>query len=125
MLTAADHLLAHVCSNALLTRPRDCSGQRPKGLVQYLDSLLAYARWRWTWCYEATAIPATHHRESRYARSRSGNGPPTRSLRRCAAYRPDPALPDAVRGARAPRRLEADGRVREFARDGVNVCELA
>ena len=41
MLIAADHLLAHVSSNPLLTRPRDGSGERPQALVQYLDSLAA------------------------------------------------------------------------------------
>jgi glyoxylase-like metal-dependent hydrolase (beta-lactamase superfamily II) len=41
MLIAADHLLAHVSSNPLLTRPRDGSTERPKALVQYLDSLAA------------------------------------------------------------------------------------
>lgn len=41
MLIAADHLLAHVSSNPLLTRPRDGSAERPKALVQYLDSLAA------------------------------------------------------------------------------------
>jgi glyoxylase-like metal-dependent hydrolase (beta-lactamase superfamily II) len=50
MLIAADHLLAHVSSNALLTRPRDDAAQRPKALVQYLDSLAATARWTWIWC---------------------------------------------------------------------------
>jgi glyoxylase-like metal-dependent hydrolase (beta-lactamase superfamily II) len=41
MLIAADHLLAHVSSNPLLTRPRDGSAERPKALMQYLDSLAA------------------------------------------------------------------------------------
>jgi glyoxylase-like metal-dependent hydrolase (beta-lactamase superfamily II) len=39
MLLAADHLLAHISSNPLLTRPRDGSTGRPKALVTYLDSL--------------------------------------------------------------------------------------
>jgi glyoxylase-like metal-dependent hydrolase (beta-lactamase superfamily II) len=38
ILIAADHLLAHVSSNPLMTRPRNGSA-RPKALVQYLDSL--------------------------------------------------------------------------------------
>jgi glyoxylase-like metal-dependent hydrolase (beta-lactamase superfamily II) len=41
MLIAADHLLAHVSSNPLMTRPRDGSAERPQALVQYLDSLAA------------------------------------------------------------------------------------
>jgi glyoxylase-like metal-dependent hydrolase (beta-lactamase superfamily II) len=41
MLLAADHLLAHISSNPLITRPRDGSRDRPQALVQYLDSLAA------------------------------------------------------------------------------------
>jgi len=37
-LIAADHLLKHISSNPLLTRPRD-GGERPKALVTYLESL--------------------------------------------------------------------------------------
>jgi glyoxylase-like metal-dependent hydrolase (beta-lactamase superfamily II) len=39
MLIAADHLLAHISSNPLITRPRDGSSERPQALVTYLDSL--------------------------------------------------------------------------------------
>ena len=38
---AADHLLKHISSNPLITRPRDGSGQRPQSLVTYLQSLRA------------------------------------------------------------------------------------
>jgi glyoxylase-like metal-dependent hydrolase (beta-lactamase superfamily II) len=38
MLLAADHLLAHISSNPLMTRPLD-GGPRPQALVDYLDSL--------------------------------------------------------------------------------------
>jgi glyoxylase-like metal-dependent hydrolase (beta-lactamase superfamily II) len=41
MLLAADHLLAHISSNPLITRPRDGSPERPKALVTYLESLKA------------------------------------------------------------------------------------
>ena len=41
MLFAGDHLLAHISSNPLITRPRDGSAERPKALVQYLKSLMA------------------------------------------------------------------------------------
>ena len=37
-LLAADHLLKHISSNPLITRPRD-GGPRPQALVTYLDSL--------------------------------------------------------------------------------------
>jgi glyoxylase-like metal-dependent hydrolase (beta-lactamase superfamily II) len=39
MLIAADHLLKHISSNPLITRPRDGSPTRPKALVTYLASL--------------------------------------------------------------------------------------
>ena len=38
ILIAADHLLAHISSNPLMTRPVD-GGERPRALVDYLDSL--------------------------------------------------------------------------------------
>jgi len=41
ILIAADHLLGHISSNPLITRPRDGSTQRPQALVQYLESLAA------------------------------------------------------------------------------------
>jgi glyoxylase-like metal-dependent hydrolase (beta-lactamase superfamily II) len=39
ILVAADHLLGHVSSNALLTRPREGSQDRQQALVTYLESL--------------------------------------------------------------------------------------
>lgn len=39
ILIAADHLLAHISSNPLLTRPLDDSDGRPKALVDYITSL--------------------------------------------------------------------------------------
>ncbi len=41
MLLAADHLLGHISSNPLITRPRDGSSERPQALVTYLESLEA------------------------------------------------------------------------------------
>jgi glyoxylase-like metal-dependent hydrolase (beta-lactamase superfamily II) len=41
ILIAADHLLGHISSNPLITRPRDGSDRRPQALVQYLESLKA------------------------------------------------------------------------------------
>lgn len=37
----ADHLLGHISSNPMITRPRDGSAERPPALMQYLDSLAA------------------------------------------------------------------------------------
>jgi glyoxylase-like metal-dependent hydrolase (beta-lactamase superfamily II) len=39
ILLAADHLLKHISSNPLITRPRDGSEGRPQALVSYLESL--------------------------------------------------------------------------------------
>ncbi len=39
ILLAADHLLKHISSNPLITRPRDGSAGRPQALVAYLESL--------------------------------------------------------------------------------------
>ena len=39
ILLAADHLLKHISSNPLITRPRDGSTGRPQALVTYLESL--------------------------------------------------------------------------------------
>ena len=39
LLIAADHLLKHISSNPLITRPRERGGERPKALVTYLESL--------------------------------------------------------------------------------------
>ena len=40
-LIAADHLLGHISSNPLITRPVDGSNDRPQALVSYLRSLEA------------------------------------------------------------------------------------
>jgi len=39
ILIAADHLLKHISSNPLITRPRDGASGRPQALVTYLESL--------------------------------------------------------------------------------------
>jgi glyoxylase-like metal-dependent hydrolase (beta-lactamase superfamily II) len=41
VLIAADHLLGHISSNPLITRPADGSSERPQALVTYLRSLEA------------------------------------------------------------------------------------
>jgi len=38
-LLAADHMLKHISSNPLITRPRENGAPRPQALVSYLDSL--------------------------------------------------------------------------------------
>jgi glyoxylase-like metal-dependent hydrolase (beta-lactamase superfamily II) len=39
ILLAADHLIGHISSNPLVTRPLDGSRERPQALVTYLDSM--------------------------------------------------------------------------------------
>jgi glyoxylase-like metal-dependent hydrolase (beta-lactamase superfamily II) len=39
ILIAADHLIAHISSNPLLTRPLDGSSERPQALVTYIESM--------------------------------------------------------------------------------------
>ena len=39
ILLAADHLIAHISSNPLISRPLDGSGERTQALVSYLESL--------------------------------------------------------------------------------------
>ncbi len=41
ILLAADHLIAHISSNPLITRPLDGSNERTQALVSYRESLLA------------------------------------------------------------------------------------
>ena len=39
ILLAADHLIAHISSNALITRPPDGSDKHPKALIAYIESM--------------------------------------------------------------------------------------
>jgi glyoxylase-like metal-dependent hydrolase (beta-lactamase superfamily II) len=39
ILVGGDHLIAHISSNPLITRPLDGSGKRPQALVNYIESL--------------------------------------------------------------------------------------
>jgi len=39
ILIAADHLIAHISSNPLITRPLDGSARRPQALVTYIESM--------------------------------------------------------------------------------------
>ena len=40
ILIAADHLIAHISSNPLISRPLDGSSERPRSLITYIESLL-------------------------------------------------------------------------------------
>ena len=62
MLLAADHLLAHISSNPLITRPRDGSSGRPKALVTYLESLKATREMDLDLVLPGHGDPITDHR---------------------------------------------------------------
>jgi len=62
MLIAADHLLAHISSNPLLTRPRDGSTERPRALMTYLESLRATREMEVDLVLPGHGDPITDHR---------------------------------------------------------------
>jgi glyoxylase-like metal-dependent hydrolase (beta-lactamase superfamily II) len=62
MLIAGDHLLGHISSNPLITRPRDGSGERPQALVHYLDSLAATREMELDLVLPGHGDPVTDHR---------------------------------------------------------------
>jgi glyoxylase-like metal-dependent hydrolase (beta-lactamase superfamily II) len=63
MLIAGDHLLGHISSNPLITRPREGSPERPQALVQYLDSLAATREMEVDLVLPGHGDPITAHRE--------------------------------------------------------------
>jgi glyoxylase-like metal-dependent hydrolase (beta-lactamase superfamily II) len=63
MLIAADHLLGHISSNPLITRPRDGTVGRPQALVQYLDSLAATREMDVDLVLPGHGDPITDHRK--------------------------------------------------------------
>jgi glyoxylase-like metal-dependent hydrolase (beta-lactamase superfamily II) len=63
ILLAADHLLAHISSNPLITRPRDGTAERPQALVQYLDSLAATREMEVGLVLPGHGDPITDHRD--------------------------------------------------------------
>ncbi len=63
MLIAADHLLGHISSNPLITRPRPGSQERPQALVHYLDSLAATREMDVQLVLPGHGDPITEHRE--------------------------------------------------------------
>jgi glyoxylase-like metal-dependent hydrolase (beta-lactamase superfamily II) len=62
VLIAADHLLAHISSNPLLTRPRDGSTERPRALMTYLESLRATREMEVDLVLPGHGDPITDHR---------------------------------------------------------------
>jgi glyoxylase-like metal-dependent hydrolase (beta-lactamase superfamily II) len=62
ILVAADHLLGHISSNPLITRPPQGSSERPQALVTYLDSLKATREMDVELVLPGHGDPVTDHR---------------------------------------------------------------
>jgi glyoxylase-like metal-dependent hydrolase (beta-lactamase superfamily II) len=62
MLIAADHLLGHISSNPLISRPID-GGERPQSLVMYLDSLAKTREMDVDLVLTGHGDPVTDHRD--------------------------------------------------------------
>ena len=138
ILIAADHLLGHISSNPLITRPLDGSDERPQALVTYLRSLEATRAMDVDLVLPGHGEPITDHRtliDERFALHRRR----AEKIHRLIAERPRTAyeLAQALWGNVAVTQayltlsevlghvdlLLNDGRVRELERGGVTVFE--
>ena len=134
----ADHLLGHISSNPLITRPTDGSSERPQALVTYLRSLEATREMDVELVLPGHGDPITDHRaliDGRFALHRRR----AEKIHRLIAERPRTAyeIAQALWGNIAVTQayltlsevlghvdlLLNDGRVREVDRDGVSVFE--
>ena len=139
-LVAADHLLKHISSNPLITRPRDGSGERPQALVTYLESLRATRAMDVQLVLPGHGDPITDHRtliDERFALHERR----ATKIQRLIAERPRTAheIAQALWGNIAVTQayltlsevlghvdvLLNAGSVRERERDGVSVFEAA
>jgi glyoxylase-like metal-dependent hydrolase (beta-lactamase superfamily II) len=87
ILIAADHLLGHISSNPLITRPADGSSERPQALVTYLRSLEATREMDVELVLPGHGEPITDHRaliDERFALHRRR----AEKIRRLIAERP-------------------------------------
>jgi glyoxylase-like metal-dependent hydrolase (beta-lactamase superfamily II) len=139
ILIAADHLLGHISSNPLISRPLDGSGERPQALVTYLRSLEATRAMDVDVVLPGHGEPITDHRaliDERFALHRRRAEKIHRLIaeRPLTAYEVAQALWGNVAVTQAYLTLSevlghvdlllADGRVREREReDGVAVFE--
>ncbi len=139
ILIAADHLLGHISSNPLITRPLDGSDERPQALVTYLSSLEATRAMDVDLVLPGHGEPITDHRtliDERFALHRRRAEKIHRLIaeRARTAYELAQALWGNVAVTQAYLTLSevlghvdlllADGRVRERERDdGVTVFE--
>jgi glyoxylase-like metal-dependent hydrolase (beta-lactamase superfamily II) len=138
ILIAADHLLGHISSNPLITRPMDGSGERPQALVNYLHSLEATRAMDVDLVLPGHGDPITDHRaliDQRFTLHRRRAD----KIHQLVAERPRTAyeIAQALWGNIAVTQayltlsevlghidvLKNDGRVREVERDAVSVFE--
>jgi glyoxylase-like metal-dependent hydrolase (beta-lactamase superfamily II) len=136
ILIAADHLLGHISSNPLITRPRDGSGERPQALVTYIQSLKATRDMDVELVLPGHGDPVTDHRtliDERFALHRRRADKIHRLIveRPRTAYEIAQALWGNVAVTQAYLTLSevlghidlllADGRVRELRRNGTSM----
>jgi glyoxylase-like metal-dependent hydrolase (beta-lactamase superfamily II) len=140
ILIAADHLLGHISSNPLITRPADGSDERPQVLVTYLRSLEATRAMDVDLVLPGHGEPITDHRaliDERFALHRRR----AEKIHRLIAARPQTAyeIAQALWGNIAVTQayltlsevlghvdlLTGAGRVREVDRGGTSVFEAA
>jgi glyoxylase-like metal-dependent hydrolase (beta-lactamase superfamily II) len=140
ILIAADHLLGHISSNPLITRPQEGSSERPQALVTYLDSLKATREMDVELVLPGHGDPVTDHRrliDERFALHRRRAD----KIHRLIAERPRTAyeVAQALWGNIAVTQayltlsevlghvdlLLNEGRVREIKRESVSVFVAA
>jgi glyoxylase-like metal-dependent hydrolase (beta-lactamase superfamily II) len=138
ILIAADHLLGHISSNPLITRPPEGSHERPQALVSYLDSLSKTREMDVELVLPGHGDPVTDHRaliDERFALHRRRAD----KIHRLLTERPRSAheIAQALWGNIAVTQayltlsevlghvdlLLNDGRVREVKRDGLSLFE--
>jgi glyoxylase-like metal-dependent hydrolase (beta-lactamase superfamily II) len=138
ILIAADHLLGHISSNPLITRPPEGSSERPQALVTYLDSLRATRAMDVELVLPGHGDPVTDHRgliDERFAlhRRRADKIQGLLAERPRTAYEVAQALWGNIAVTQAYLTLSEvlghvdlllnDGRVREIKRGEVSVFQ--
>ena len=138
ILIAADHLLGHISSNPLITRPPEGSSERPQALVTYLDSMRATREMDVELVLPGHGDPVTDHRkliDERFALHRRRADKIERLLaeRPRTAYEVATALWGNIAVTQAYLTLSEvlghvdlllnDGRVRELRSDGMSKFE--
>ena len=140
ILIAADHLLGHISSNPLITRPPDGADERPQALVTYLDSLKKTREMDVELVLPGHGDPVTDHRaliDERFAlhRRRADKIHGLLAERPRTAYEIAQALWGNIAVTQAYLTLSEvlghvdlllnDERVREIRRDGLSLFDVA